>query len=291
MSETGQDALDGFPDAGPSGTGLSGRAREHGTAVRRRAGRRRRPVLMAVGAVVVAAGGVIAALVAVSGTDASQALAAVTGALAKSSADSYSFSLDSTVLASGRQMGSDVVSGAIGPGHGLGTELLVTSVENRLVRAQIRFVGRYVYTRVSAGSGFGTVGKPWDKAPVPPTGTSQMQGSYGFVSDQPVSPGELLGVLQSAAAVRLAGLASGPGWTGVRYTFTARLSSGQGSVSGTVYVDRQGQLRRLLTITSQGSITTDRDLTIGNYGAPVPVTAPPASQAKYTSTPYWGFFF
>ena len=58
-------------------------------------------------------------------------------------------------------------------------------------------------------------------------------------------------------------------------------------------IDQQGRVRRLVTITTQGThgrITTDRDLTFGNFGAPVPVTAPPASQVGYTSTPYLGFF-
>jgi hypothetical protein len=66
-------------------------------------------------------------------------------------------------------------------------------------------------------------------------------------------------------------------------------------VSGTVYVDQQGWVRRLVTTTRQGmrlDVTTDRDLTFSDFGAPAPVTAPPASQVKYTSgRPYWGFFF
>jgi hypothetical protein len=253
---------------------------------RRGAGRRRIRVL-----VVVAAGGVAAMLLAACGGGAPSALAAVTAALAKTSAQSYTFSLGSTVRVRGQDMSSDMVAGAISPGRELGTELLTTSVQYRPVTAQIRFVGRYEYTRISSGSGFRSIGKPWDKAAVPSTGTRELRGSYGFISDQPVSPAELSGVLQSAATVRDAGPASGPGWTGTRYIFTARLSGGQGAVKGTVYVDRQGQVRRLVTITSQGRITTARNITFGDYGAAVRVTAPPASQAKQTRMPYWGFFF
>jgi hypothetical protein len=65
-------------------------------------------------------------------------------------------------------------------------------------------------------------------------------------------------------------------------------------VTGTLDIDEQGRLRRLVTITTQGThgkITTARDLTFGNFGAPVPVTAPPPSQVGYTSTPYSGFLF
>jgi hypothetical protein len=290
MNETGQDARGAFPGDVTPGTGVLRGARDHGTGARRVAGRRRIRVLVAAG-VVAAAGGATAVLLAASGSGAPSALAAVTAALARTSAQSYSFSLSSTVQARGRDMGADMVTGAISPGRELGTELLATSAEHRPVTVQIRFVGRYEYTRLSSGSGIRSIGKPWDKAPVPPAGASEMRGSYGFVSDQPVSPTELSGLLQFAATVRDAGPGSGPGWTGTRYIFTARLSGEQGTVSGSVYVDRQGQVRRLATITSQGRVTTTRDITFGDFGAPVPVTAPPASQAQYTRTPYWGFFF
>jgi hypothetical protein len=44
--------------------------------------------------------------------------------------------------------------------------------------------------------------------------------------------------------------------------------------------------------TRQGrKLTTARDLTFGDFGAPVPVIAPSASQVKYTRSPYWGFYF
>jgi hypothetical protein len=63
------------------------------------------------------------------------------------------------------------------------------------------------------------------------------------------------------------------------------------SVSGTVYVDRQGRVRRLVTITPEGRVTVDRNLTFDDFGVQAAVTAPPASQAEYTSYPYWGFYF
>jgi hypothetical protein len=260
-----------------------------GTAMRRRGRRRHTRALVAVG-VIVGAAGVAAALLATSDSGEPSALAVVTGALTKTSATSYSFSLDSTVQVRGEKTNSDVVSGAVDPGRELGTEELAVTGQ-RPAQAQIRFIGGYVYTRVSPGSAFPSVGRPWDKAPVPPVGTNEMPGAYGFVSDQLVSPAELSAMLQSEATVRNAGPASGPGWTGTGYTFTARLFDGQESVTGTVYIDRRGQVRRLATITIQGVVTTDRDLTFGDFGAPVPVSAPPADQAKYTSTPYWGFYF
>lgn len=130
---------------------------------------------------------------------------------------------------------------------------------------------------------------------------AQGVGAYGFVSDQPVSPAELSRALLSAGTVRDAGSADGPGWTGTEYTFTASISGGP--VSGTVYVDRQGRVRRLVTITPEGNaipegtglpegrVTVDRDLTFDDFGVQAAVTAPPASQTEYTSYPYWGFYF
>ena len=236
----------------------------------------------------------MAGLLAAPGSHAPSALATVTGALAETSADSYRFSLD-TVVPSYKDIVPPVaVSGAFDPGNGLGTELLTTRLHKRSVRMQIRFIGKYVYTRPLPGSGLGTLTKPWDKSPVPPAGADVMPPGddvYGFVSDRPVSPAELSRVLQSAGTVRAEGAASGPGWTGTRYAFTARLFGGRDSVTGNVYVDRQGRVRRLVTITTQGRARSDRDLTFTSFGAPVPVPAPPASQVQYTSTPYWGFYF
>ena len=98
-------------------------------------------------------------------------------------------------------------------------------------------------------------------------------------------------LLRSAATARDAGPASGPGWTGSRYAFTARLST-RSSLSGTVYVDKQGRVRRLVTTTTQaGGVTMYRYLAFGDFGVPVPVTAPPAGQVQYTGRPYWGFYF
>jgi hypothetical protein len=245
--------------------------------------------LVAAGAVVaVAAAAVTTALFAAPGSGTPSALAVVTSALAQTSARGYSFSLDSTVQARGRDASSSVVSGAFGPRHEAGTETLTTSYGHHPVKAQFRFVGKYVYTWVSSGSG---LSKPWDKSPVPPTGVSGTQGGdiYGFVSDQPVSAAELSGVLRYARSVRDAGPVSGPGWAGARYTFTVRLSGG--SVSGAVYVDRQGQVRRLVTITAEGAVATRRDLTFGDFGMHAAATAPPANQTTYTSYPYSGFYF
>jgi hypothetical protein len=277
----------------PPGTGKPPGTPEQGTAAPPRYRRPRTQMLAAVAAAAAAAGGTAALLTSSAGHPPTT-LTAVTTALANTAAGSYSFTLDSAVRFRGREMNSDTVSGAYNPRDRAGTELLATTRTPRgaLVRIQIRFSGGYVYTQQAPRSGFG---KPWNKSPVPPAAAA-MPGNdlYGFVSDQPVSPAELSAVLRSAATVREVGSVSGPGWTGTRYAFTARLPAAHESVSGTVDIDQQGQVRRLATITTQGRygrVTIDRDLTFANFGTPVPVTAPPASQVGYTSTPYSGYFF
>jgi hypothetical protein len=253
---------------------------------RQRHWRHRMRVLVPAGTAVAAAG-LTAALLGASAGRTPSALAAVTSALTKTSADSYRFSVDSTLRLRGREWDSDVVSGAFDPRHQLGTEsLLTTTMAQRQERAQIRFIGQYVYTRVPPGSG---LGKPWDKTRA--AAGRSAEGLYGFVSDQPVSPAELFRVLRSAGPVSNEGRASGPGWTGTKYAFTAHLHGTREIINATVYIDQQGRVRRLVTITTQGPLTDYRDLTFGDFGVPVPATAPPASQAASTSAPYWGFYF
>ena len=291
--------VDGVDEPSP-GPGRSSRVRNQGAPRQRRPGRRRMRVLVAAGVVAAVAAGGAAALLASSASNASptgkapSALTAVTAAVAKTSAESYHFSLDLTVHFGGIQSRSDVVVGGWDPSHDLGSERLTARERGTAaVQAEVRFIGKYVYTWASSGTG---LGKPWNKAPAPAPAADVLPTGdlYGFSSEQPVSPAELLGALRSAATVRDQGSASGPGWTGTSYAFTARLSARE-LLSGTVYIDQQGRVRRLVTTTRQGiklRLTTDRDLTFSDFGVPVPVAAPPASQVKYTSgRPYLGFYF
>jgi hypothetical protein len=257
------------------------------------------PVLVATSVLVTAAAaaGITAALAMAPAT--SSPLSAVTSALTRTSAQSYTFSLDTTVRGPSKELNSDLVSGAYDPRQHLGTELLTTHAAGQTKRAQIRFIGAYLYTSVSPGSGFG---KPWDKSPLAAATAAGMPPGdlYGFVSDRMVSPSELIVVLRAAGtAVHDSGPVSGPGWTGIKYTFTASLYGGRESVGGTVCVDQQGRVRLITTTTEEGKqttgtpfLTTDRDITFGDFGAPVRVTKPPVGQVTYTSgTPYWGFYF
>jgi hypothetical protein len=310
MNKTGHDTgvtVDGGSGITPPGTVPSLDRRGEGSVVRRRSGLRKRGMLTVVGAVAAAAVavGVVAALHTPLPASPS-ALSVVTSALARTSADSYTFTVDTATRLAGKDAGKELnsieVSGAFDPGHDLGTEQLTARSAAQVARAQVRFIGKYVYTSVTPAAGFV---KLWDKSPLTAAAADGMQPGdlYGFASDQPVTPDELTVVLRSAgAAVHGAGPVSGPGWTGTRYTFIAHLYGGRESVTGTVYVDRQGRVRRLMTITtglaSPGRTTkirvlaTNREITFSGFGAPVRVSPPPVSQLKYTSgEPYWGFYF
>lgn len=273
---------------------------DRGSAAYRRSRLRRMYALAAAGAVAAAALAAGLKIVLDSGAAAPLPLAAMTSAIARTSAENYTFSLDATVQFGGRTLNSDVVSGAFDPRQGRGTELLTARSDGRAERAQIRFIGVDLYTSATPRSGFG---KPWDKSSAAAAAATRPPPSdlYGFVSDRPVSPAALTGVLQTPGTVAHdAGPVSGPGWTGTRYTFTVRLFGGRDSVTGTVCVDRRGQVRRLLTITTElgraatkkAALTTRRDIVFGGFAAPVSVTVPPASQVRETGgVPYWGFYF
>jgi hypothetical protein len=227
-------------------------------------------------------------------------LDALSSALARTAADSYSFSLDATMRVGGRNRGSEAASGVVDPKRHLGMEQLVDRSVGGTTRAQVRFAGAELYTLVPSGFGFG---KPWDESPAAAVSGAMPPGDlYGFASDRPVSPEALAVVLRAAGVTaHRGGTVSGPGWTGIGYTFAARLDRGLETVTGTVYVDQQGHVRRLMTVTAEegqaaigkpSSLTTERDITFAEFGVPVSVTAPPPEQVKHTSgEPYWGLYF
>jgi hypothetical protein len=304
MNDTGQDIramlLAGSDDVPPGIDLLSG-VREQDAARHRH--RRRMRVLVPAGAAAGVAAAV-ATLLATSVTSPPSALAAVTSAMVKTSAQSYRFTMNgSLTLPSIRLTQHFALTGAIDPRHERGTELVTGGPlrgTHTFVTEQLRFIGKNLYTWVSAASGLGSVGKPWNEAPIPAPDTRASAGSElrGNTFEQPISPAELLGVLRSAAAVRYVGPASGPGWTGSKYAFTAHPAGSPAvTVAGTVDVDQQGRVRSLDTITSMRTRYRNparmetEDLTFGGFGGPVQVTAPPASQVQQTTTPYWEFGF
>ena len=138
----------------------------------------------------------------------------------------------------------------------------------------MREVGGYVYLYII--DPVDHPGRHW--ARIPAASLGHLPAINGFTA---ATPQQMLAEIKKASKVTVAGPASGPGWTGTRYTFSE--SPGvQLKLSGTVTVDQQGQARALvLTIRLTGAINvfvTTQALTFSEFGAPVTVTPPPADQ-------------
>jgi hypothetical protein len=132
----------------------------------------------------------------------------------------------------------------------------------------------YFYTPVTTG----THGKHWQRfltASLPPPPCCAVNG---FTS---AAPQQMLAAVKQAAEVTVAGPASGPGWTGTRYAYSATLRD-RTKLTGTVTVDREGRTRALaLTQRDPGAVNVlveTQVLTFSRFGAPVTVTPPPADQ-------------
>jgi len=246
---------------------------------------RLRVTLSAAAAAVVAAAVVITTALA----QAPSALAQLTSAVSRTAAQSYHFTATTTsVTLSGT--GTPVttrtdLSGAFDPVRRLGEETTSTG-------EQTRFIGSYVYL-----NGHLTLpdGKSWLRAPsptlwAPVTANRQLRLTAGLLSVAETSPQNLLALLESASQVNRQGSVSGPGWTGTRYAFSVTLAigpagSGQPTVhaSGTIDVDQLGRVRRLdaaYTLPAMGSAPPEQataEMTFSDFGAPVSVSAPPAS--------------
>jgi hypothetical protein len=263
-----------------TGNGLAGA--ELLRRVRRRTSRRRARALVPAGAVA-ALGGAAALGVTLTATvaGAPSALAAVTAAAAKTSADS--FRVTESISQGEEKPVPPQVTGVFDLRHGLGEEIVDG-------RTQVRFVGGHMYAKFP---GQQPPGKTWLEGRVPPPLPAAIAGqaaAAGFTGNEPIDPGALLGLLKSAGSVRAEGQASGPGWTGTKYAFTSPHQPGGRIVteSGTVYVDNQGRVRRLMTTIrwrlsfpsthTTRDFTTVYDVTFGGFGVRVAVTAPPASQ-------------
>jgi hypothetical protein len=270
-------------------------------ATRQRARRRRVRTLVPAGAV--AAMGGAAALIVTTLTVASapSAFAAVTAAAAKTSAESFRVTSTQTEVTSPNYPQWDNppfrFTGVFDPGRGLGKETIGA------YGTQILFVGEHRYYELAVGSKVAP-GRRWVEFPFrepapgayPFTGLGNL-GNLASPSAEPVDPGALLGSLKSAGSVQAEGPASGPGWTGTRYAFTLRPVKGGivgQTVSGTVYVDNQGRVRRLVTTDTwsmwfsngvKGTTTDTSDVTFGGFGVRVSVTAPPASQVYVPPPP------
>jgi hypothetical protein len=254
--------------------------------VRQRQARNRLRARAAIGAgsaAAVAAG----ALLSVTAAGAPSALAAVTGAAAKTSGDSYRISMTSmTAVTSAypKHHSAPVqVTGEFDPARQVGEE--VTSEGS-----QYRYIGHYMYWKPTSGYDFPH--KPWLRASVGLTWSTVpvfkiSQLTVGALGGNTATPQNLLMVLKSASTVRDEGPASGPGWTGTKYSFSGVSPKGSYQTAyGTVYIDRQGQVREMVVtclfradIAAEAKIkSTTSDVTFSDFGVRVSVTPPPASQ-------------
>jgi hypothetical protein len=169
------------------------------------------------------------------------------------------------------------VAGSFDPETGVGAEWSPTAPER-----QILFSGGHEYTPTPPGPKYAH-GKPWVESlewPTPSTARGKGQIGRGFSGNQPIDPGQLLGLIQSAGSVTDEGPASGPGWTGTKYGFTIPASKDVPvSVTGTIYIDDTGLVRELTSVgTYTLGVTISEDLTFSDFGTAVQVTVPPASE-------------
>jgi hypothetical protein len=239
------------------------------------------------------------------------ALATVTSALTRTLAQSYHLSEQDGYYY--------IVNGQIRrPHHDTCTteadpvrQMLATSCPSGIVS---REVGGYTYI-YSPGPVVDHPGKHWLQMPTPSSANqpafayihTYSPGSGGHVLRTPAAsianlpveaiggfvnatPQQMLAEIKKATTVTVIGPASGPGWTGTRYAFSATVYPGtKVELSGTVTVDRQGRARALdLTMRSTGApgivpgalaaLVTTHVLTFSDFGVPVTVTPPPADQ-------------
>jgi hypothetical protein len=253
----------------------------------RRTRRARTRLALSAGAAAIAAGTTAITLAAV---QAPSALAQVTQAAARTAEQSYRVSSVSTAVAS------------VGPGaqrltiHGEFDRADKLGEETASDGSQIRYVGRYMYIPVVKAmrdaymKANGTpipAGKTWLRLPapgdidVPAIELIVIGGSTNGLGQ--VDPRNLLALLRNSSQVSEQGPASGPGWTGTAYTFTARLTT-RGplhitlSSTGTADVDRQGRVRQLDATQTLGRTKRTVRVTFGDFGLAVSVSPPPPSE-------------
>ena len=263
-------------------------------AVRRRYARRRRTRALVSAGAAVAAGTAAAVLLSVTVAGTPPALAAVTSALSRVSAESFRMNLvvtqHNTVPGQYTMQSPLYITGELDLKRNLGEETLSYGWRTLIV-------GGWAYTELPPAQAKinGTGGKPWTREPVsdtePPNGSAGAQLAWDFNSDRPFDPQALLALLKSGARVAVDGPVYGLGWTGIRYTFTVSHPDGTlgvvDSITCTVDVDSQGQVRRLAQTTAfaaggqpgaaVGTIYT-LDFTFSDFGVRFSVTPPPASQ-------------
>ena len=279
----------------PAGIDLLRGVRERQAPARRRA-RYRTRALVSAGAVAVLGGGaVLATTLTATVADAPPASAAVTAAAAKTSAESFHVTMKAVTtepVPPGK--GSTLVlpwgiTGEFAPSRNVGQETITTV---RTPKTQVLYVGQQMYVHTDApqtknpsASGPGSGTKPWVELAIWPRQSATAIAVSPDFAQQSVNPTALLGLLKSVGTVTDEGPASGPHWTGAKYGFSVTAPEDTAGASGTVDVDSHGQVRSMLvtlTFAAGGGVnfTCTEDVTYSDFGHPVTVSVPPASQVN-----------
>jgi hypothetical protein len=162
----------------------------------------------------------------------------------------------------------------------------------------IRWLGPYEYVRLPGSS----TKKPWTQVPLSEVAFLGGVNAISTGTPEPggVNPQDLLRAVASRYDVRAQGRASGDGWTGTRYAFAGKSSLAGGipglgttrstplSVTGTVDVDSHGTVRQFTEVASplSGQKAFYRmEITFGDFGVHVSVSAPPTSQTRIVIPP------
>lgn len=276
-----------------------------GVRVRQRSRARRTRVAMSAGTA-----GVLAAAAAITSSvlQAPSAVAQVTQAAARTSAQSYHVTSRVTTIQTsvpGGTRPSVVIRGAFDPSRRIG------EVSGSTIQA--RYLGRYVYLRMPPAYRRAyrllhrsTIphGKTWVRFTASAQSTDAsglgiyMLGRSGQALSQS-DPQDLLALLKAASQVHEIGPVTGLGWTGDRYAFTATRRLGASplhlvlTIRGTVDVDQHGRVRLLAAVESvrANSAAHGRTgsavkivMTFGDFGAHVSVSSPPPSKTFIPAT-------
>lgn len=216
------------------------------------------------------------------------AQAAVLTAVTKTSLQSYRVTITNTTQVIGGMHSQIRTSGSgeFDPVRGVG----------ELNGGRLRIIDQHIYVNLGSKPMLRRLlgGKTWLRITDPFRAEPSKLDPLTFEAPQTfgqVTAQDLLTLLKRAAGVHSVGPASGPGWTGTEYAFAmtnpigAGTSKGTFSVRGTVGVDQQARVRDLRMTTTirfpgvgPGPVVTNSAVTFGDFGVPVSVTAPPASQ-------------
>jgi hypothetical protein len=275
----------------PAGIDLLGKVRRPARRPGRSRSRRLVPALASLATVAVV-GAVAVTMAALPRAPSAQAQ--VTAAAEHTSGQSFRVQIKSTQQGDGKASAA-VYSGAFDPARRIG----VLWREDGAGREN-RFVGDYVYEKAIPGDTLRRLptGKHWISYPRADMESKKLPASASLIKLAPQDPQAALRRLRAATDVRERSTASGPGWTGHRYSFRVDepLKAGKHPhpaiglhVTGTVDIDAQGRVRRLdftfemdWVVPGKGPAKAGGPshsvMEFSAYGTRVTVVAPPARQ-------------